>query len=135
MSKLGDRAETVEYMAVHWRLGKAANYPCVDCGRPASEWSYIGGAPDERASKHGGSLFSSDSVYYQPRCRKCHRKFDRLTGESNPAAKLTWEQVREIRTIYTGARGQQSTLAKRYGVHRKTIVDIIDNKIWKEEKP
>lgn len=50
-------------------------------------------------------------------------------GHSN--AKLTNDKVREIRRRFmVGAKKQE--LAKEYGVHYKTISDILINKIWKD---
>lgn len=68
------------YSGIHnllWRkFGKASNYPCVDCGLPADEWSYTYGAPDERYNEFGNP-WSADPTYYQPRCVSDHRLHDR----------------------------------------------------------
>lgn len=56
-------------------------------------------------------------------------------GENAGLAKLTWEQVRTIRRRYAwcGIGGDSSTtLAKKFGVHYSTILDIVRNKVWKE---
>lgn len=56
-------------------------------------------------------------------------------GEKNGYAKLTWEQVREIRRRYAwfGIGGDSlPKLAKDFGVHPTTIHDIVKNKVWKE---
>lgn len=50
-------------------------------------------------------------------------------GEASPMAKLTEEQVLEIRSRY--ARGwSRVALAAEYGVARKTIWEIVHNKTW-----
>lgn len=56
-------------------FGPASESQCIDCGETADEWSYIGGAPDERIDPKDRA-FSRDPVYYQPRCVKCHRIYD-----------------------------------------------------------
>lgn len=43
---------------------------------------------------------------------------------------LTDKQVAQIRSEYTGAYGQQSALARRYGVYRQTIGDIVRGESW-----
>ena len=41
------KGSTVGYDGAHMRVkrlrGQASQYPCADCGKPASEWSYGGG--------------------------------------------------------------------------------------------
>lgn len=70
------------YTSVHKRIrlerGNASEHRCVDCQGQAAEWSYRGGAPDERSGLVRGSVlaFSSDIDYYDPRCVRCHRIFD-----------------------------------------------------------
>jgi hypothetical protein len=54
-------------------------------------------------------------------------------GENNNRAILTWKQVREIRCIYTGVRGQQTQLAKIYGTDRANICNIVNNHRWIEK--
>lgn len=53
-------------------------------------------------------------------------------GEDCPHAKLTWQQVREIRSRFTGKRGELSQLAREYGVSPASIKFIVQNKTWKE---
>jgi hypothetical protein len=53
-------------------------------------------------------------------------------GEKNPRAKLTWEQVREMRSSYTGRRGEIGDLAVLYGVTRDQISKILLGKAWVE---
>lgn len=47
-------------------------------------------------------------------------------------AKLDWEKVRQIRDQYTGARGQQTVLAKKFNVDRATIGYVVRGDTWKE---
>ena len=55
-------------------------------------------------------------------------------GELSATAKLTWEQVREIRAAaLVGKRyGRAKKLAEQYGVEKSTIHLVIANKIWVE---
>jgi hypothetical protein len=59
----------VAYVGAHYRVykarGKARDYPCVDCGKQAAEWSH-----------RNGPGFSDDPNDYDPRCGRCHRLFD-----------------------------------------------------------
>ena len=48
----------------------------------------------------------------------------------HPTFKLNWEKVAEIRAAYTGARGQQTALAREYGITGSTMNSIVHNKIW-----
>jgi len=50
-----------------------------------------------------------------------------VAGEENPRARLTDDEVREIRRRYR--RGLGTRLAKRYGVHPSTVTLIVTGKI------
>ena len=65
--------------------GLASDYRCIDCSRRAEDWS----TADP----------SSDDVWvrFQPRCRKCHRRYDGAVGEGSPRAILTGKKVQELR--------------------------------------
>jgi hypothetical protein len=120
------------YSAVHKRLGDVSVHRCTDCGEQAHDWSYIGGSPDEKVDQRrrsGSGVYTTDLSYYVPRCRDCHMKLD-MRGEDNPSAKLTWEQVYAIRETYTGVWGQQTALARKYGVTQTTISKIVLNKTY-----
>lgn len=55
-------------------------------------------------------------------------------GEANGQAKLTWEQVREIRRTYRPRkRNFRRDIAQKYGVDVKTIQQIISGKHWIEK--
>lgn len=57
-----------------------------------------------------------------------------LKGEQNPSSKLTKEDVQFIRDNYIPRHPEFGTegLAKKFGVHRKTISRINTGKMWKE---
>ena len=54
------------------------------------------------------------------------------SGEKNHFAKLTWNQVKEIRKKYIPIRGKQAELAQEYRLSSSCISNIVTNKIWKE---
>lgn len=77
------RMENVGYHAVHRRLirdiAPAADLICADCGRPAEEWSYEGGCPDEQrqdVNRTIGMAYCVHQHHYQPRCVPCHKRYD-----------------------------------------------------------
>jgi hypothetical protein len=66
-----------------WR-GSATLATCVDCGKNAHEWSYMGGSKHEVEGTTPGRKDTevhvrwSTSVWdYVPRCVPCHRAYDR----------------------------------------------------------
>lgn len=70
------------WYTVHKRLerqrGSARDHACVDCGGPAREWSYDHTDPDALTCDVRGSVlaYSLDLDRYEPRCVRCHRRFD-----------------------------------------------------------
>ena len=50
---------------LHRKIGKASQFPCVDCGRPAKDWSCEKGK------------YTDKICDYKPRCRSCHVKKDK----------------------------------------------------------
>lgn len=60
------------------------------------------------------------------------RRHGRLPhGETHGSAKLTTEQVQEIRSLYVPNKFGYKRLAKMFGVHMQTIVGIIKGTRWK----
>lgn len=53
-----------------------------------------------------------------------------VRGEADGNAKLTEEQVREIRARWTGERGQRGRLAAEYGVSPRTIYLVVTGETW-----
>jgi len=54
-----------------------------------------------------------------------------LSGSDNPMAKLTQEQVEEIRRRYNNEKITQEALAQEYGVNNANIGCIVNNRSWK----
>jgi hypothetical protein len=55
-------------------------------------------------------------------------------GENSGRAKLTWEQVREIRELHSKGGVSQRQLGRMFRVDNKTIQAIIQNRTWIEKK-
>ncbi len=51
-------------------------------------------------------------------------------GEDSHLSKLTKEQVKEIISKYTGAKGEKAKLAREYNVCQTTINNILTGKSW-----
>lgn len=73
----------ISYDSAHhrprWLWGWASNYPCIDCGGRAKDWSYCGGDPTELTGPNNRGVVMAYSIwpeFYAPRCRSCHGKFD-----------------------------------------------------------
>lgn len=127
----------VSYSGAHKRVlrarGKAALYPCVDCGAPALHWSYDGKDPEEltATSRRGQTIrYSAKPEHHEPRCVTCHNHHDieYQRGERNHGAKLTDAQVRAIRAAgrldENGRRVTLRQLADAYGVSKSLISGI-----------
>ncbi len=52
-----------------------------------------------------------------------------MPGEIHPNAKLTVEQVREIRKMYASGEWSQKRLAEHFGV--SSIQSILEGKVWR----
>lgn len=129
------RGDAVGYRAMHQRLGPVLGL-CVDgCGRVATEWSLNVSAVRVRVEIAGsmrGRRFSTDPAEYSPRCYRCHALHDGHAGGSHRWAKLTEEQVQEIRSTYTGRRGEQAAFARRLGVSKHAIWRIVHGHNWRQ---
>ena len=58
-----------------------------------------------------------------------------IRGEKCHKSKLTADQVIEIRKLYTGKRGEFTSLALKYGIDRGNISGIVFGKTWKHVIP
>jgi hypothetical protein len=75
------KGDGVQYKTVHLRLkaerGPAKMHACVDCGRPARDWSHDNtGAMADAVGWYEGLTYDTDPETYAPRCRSCHVKHD-----------------------------------------------------------
>lgn len=84
------RGDDVSYRSAHLRLrrerGRAAEMDCVDCAGPAAEWSLPRDAtPSMWGDVGDGKVvcrYSPDPAVYEPRCVRCHRRYDRRSEAS-----------------------------------------------------
>lgn len=124
---VGDAAT---YYTVHWRLstarGKASTHACIDCGERAAHWSYEGGDPNEKVSPLG-LLYTTDLTFYRPRCTYCHTHHDNRFGQQHRSAKLTDEQVAELRAAHAGGESSVS-LGRRFGISQSHAWNIANDR-------
>lgn len=120
---------TSEYHVNHKNVraarGPAWQHQCEHCGNQAEQWAMIRGTTGE----------SPDD--FMSLCVPCHARYDdfasRLAppplGEDHHSAKLTEDQVREIRsrTSESGA-----ALAREFDVTQSVVSAIRTGKIWKK---
>lgn len=93
------------------------------CARPSH--LFLGTHADNMADMAAkGRAVSGDRHAF-----RCHPE-SKPVGERHGCAKLTEEQVREIRRIYAEETITQRELAKRFGVCQRTVVTIIHRKHW-----
>jgi len=116
-----------EYIAIHnWVRSKLGNPKiCLECGTNISllyDWANISGE------------YLKDIKDWKRLCRKCHKKFDYDTivkGEDVCTAKLTEEDVLEIRKLYVKNVYGFKKLARQFNVTPSCICLITQNRIWK----
>lgn len=74
------RRGDIVYHSAHRRVirekGSARHLKCVDCSGGAFDWSYDHTDPDALTDERGRP-YSVNPAHYSPRCRPCHRAFDR----------------------------------------------------------
>lgn len=56
-------------------------------------------------------------------------------GEKAPRAKLSFNQVQEIKAKYSGKRGEKLALSREYGVCIQTICNILNETTWNSHNP
>ena len=88
------RTTAPSYETAHTRVraahGPASDRACVDCGQPASEWSYDHTDENELSREISSwgrrriVTYSASVEHYEPRCRGCHIKFDRAIWDAHP---------------------------------------------------
>lgn len=74
------------------RLGDPSAYPCVNCRRPAQDWSLDSAVSSDRllretSGAYAGLAYTLTADDYSPRCRACHVRHDRRLGQpiANPS--------------------------------------------------
>lgn len=82
-------SEEISYAAAHMRIrrarGRATDHMCIDCGEPARDWCLRRDASPVLTTVHRGFLcrYSGDPADYDPRCRWCHRAYDRTVARTD----------------------------------------------------
>jgi hypothetical protein len=92
-----------------WVLHRCDNPPCVN-----PEHLFLGTRTDNIRDMHRKKRWAPNPV----------------RGEDNCLAKLSGNQVREIRDSYQGRYGEKAALARRFGVSKNAIGNIIARKTW-----
>jgi hypothetical protein len=77
--------------------GKASEYECADCEEEAKEWSQI------------HNTAGDDPKHYEPRCHKCHQKYDDKWNKDQRAkvsasTKRVWDESPERRAAMIGSK-------------------------------
>lgn len=121
------KSELDNYRSRHARVGRIRGKAssCVNrhergCTSNVFEWSHT----------HGANPMDPES--YRPMCKPCHTAYDELRGATHPCAKLTWEQVRDIRARYVAGVVTQKMLAGEYLVSEAAIGFILSNRTYRE---
>jgi hypothetical protein len=122
LARAARQAANPSYDGWHKRVkkarGPASRYACVDCGKPAEDWSTVNPSSHDVRAR------------FQPRCRACHRRYDGAVGEGNPRAKLTGEKVKQLRA----RRAQGLTyrqLAAGFGISDVTAWAAVNGRTWR----
>ena len=93
-------------------------------------------AREKMSEFHSGKILTDDhknkiSENHAFKDKKRPEHSIKMSGEYNPKAKLTLEQVKHIRDKYKQGNTSYSKIAKEYSVDKSTIADIINEKIWR----
>lgn len=109
----GDSAYRRAHTRVKDERGKASEYLCFDCDRPACDWSQI----------HDTDGESVDD--YEPRCRSCHVRYDgicernkspesRALNSAGKKGKRPSEETKvKMRDAHTGLKHTPEIIAKK----------------------
>jgi len=121
LARAARQAANPSYDVWHHRAkkarGPASGYACVDCGRPAQDWSTVDPSSDDVRAR------------FQPRCRKCHRYYDGAVGEGSPRAKLTSGKVRELRARRADGLTYRQ-LAAEFGISDVSACAAVNRRTW-----
>jgi hypothetical protein len=121
LARAARQAATPSYDVWHHRVNKArgpaSDYACVDCGEPAQDWSTVNPSSDDVR------------VRFQPRCRKCHRRYDGAVGEGNPRAKLTSARVKKLRARREDGLTYRQ-LATEFGISDVSAYAAVSRRTW-----
>jgi hypothetical protein len=74
-----------------------------------------------------------ENLYWSSQARRMVRRFHENgyeRGEDHCAAKLTEQEVRDIRRAWKEGTSSQSAMARKYGMHPSSINNIIAGRYW-----
>jgi len=121
LARAARQSEHPSYDVWHKRItkarGPASGYACVDCGEPAEDWSTVNPSSGDVRRR------------FQPRCRKCHRRYDGAFGTGNPRAKLTDDKVRKLRARRADGLTYRQ-LAAEFGISDVSACAAVTRKTW-----
>lgn len=115
--RAGDPTYAGAHSALYAERGKADQHLCVDCGGPATDWSYDNSDPREFTDPATGCAYSPDTSRYQPKCRSCHRRAD-WAHRRRDRPPLDIEHIRQLYEDGCSAKG----IGKIFGY---TAVDVL----------
>lgn len=84
-------------------------------------WAYLPVIPIPPRLKNVATGNRNGSIIHPERLKR---------GEAVCTAKLTEEQVREIRCIYVGGETTMATLGKRYGISASIVCRVVHRTLW-----
>jgi hypothetical protein len=121
LARVARLAANPSYDVWHKRVrkarGPASGYACADCGQPAEDWSTVNPSSNDVR------------IRFQPRCRKCHRRYDGAVGEGNHRAKLTNRTVSELRARRADGLTYRQ-LAAEFGISDVSAWAAVNRKTW-----
>jgi hypothetical protein len=121
LARAARQAPNPSYGVWHNRVkkfrGPASGYACVDCGRPAQDWSTADPSSDDIWAR------------FQPRCRSCHRRYDGAIGEGHRRAKLTRGKVRKLRARRAAGLTYRQ-LAAEFGISDVSACAAANGRTW-----
>lgn len=98
---------------------------------------FLGTAKDNTTDAIHKRRFLSDARLVATRARSGDASYQRREpslvrrGADAPRAKLTWDEVREIRQLYATGLSTLAVLGARYGVGLTTISAVVRKETWK----
>ena len=65
--------------------------------------------------------------------RQVTGRWNSYSGEDHPMSKLTWDEVDEMRELYSSGSYTQVALADKFGVTHTSVCDIVHWQIWRKD--